>query len=304
MKIDQYLYIIEIADTGSFSQAARNLFVSQPNLSYTVKQLEQKLGYPIFNRTSTGVYPTKEGAELIERFRFLKREHDMIEEMLDKRSVGSRLSLKVATLNMVSAAAAFTDMAGRYHKSRIDFILNDYTTLSEVLANLSKVDLAVIGMITPYVKNVQTMLYNQGIEYHPIAELSIRAMVGPTSPLYGKAETISLEELGQHTLLQITDSSEDPQQSIIHALGLPSRCFGRIRVNNWQTFFRVVQETPVIGLEAVQPEKFSHANSRENLHFMEIQGCDIHWQAGWIKNRRTPLSDIGAEFLELVKELF
>ena len=304
MKIDQYLYIIEIADTGSFSQAARNLYVSQPNLSYTVKQLEQKLGYPIFNRTSGGVYPTKEGAELIERFRFLKREYDMIEEMLDKRSVGSRLSLKVATLNMVSATAAFTTIAERYHTSRIDFILNDYTTLSEVLENLSKVDLAIIGMITPYVKNVQTMLYNQGIEYHPIAELSIRAMVGPSNPMYGKRDSITLDELAQYTLLQITDSSEDPQQSIVHALGLPSRCFGRIRVNNWQTFFRVVQETPVVGLEALAPEKFLGNNGMQNIHFMEIEGCDICWQAGWIKNRRMPISDIDAEFLELVKELF
>lgn len=304
MKIDQYLYILEIADTQSFSQAARNLYVSQPNLSYTVKQLEQKLGYPIFTRTSSGVFPTKEGAELIERFRFLKREYDMIEEMLNKRIVGSRLSLKVATLNVVSAAAAFTNITEQYHRSRIDFILNDYTTLSEVLANLSKVDLAIIGMMAPYVKNVQTMLYNKGIEYHPIAELSIRAMVGPSSPLYGTQTSITLDELAQHTLLQIADSSEDPQQSIVHALGLANRCFGRLRVNNWQTFFRVVQEAPVVGLEAVSPEKFAHNNDVKNLHFMEIEDCDICWQAGWIKNRRMPLSDIDAEFLELVKELF
>ena len=148
------------------------------------------------------------------------------------------------------------------------------------------------------------MLYNQGIEYHPIAELSVCAMVGPNHPFYGKRDSITLDELAQNTLLQITDSSEDPQQSIVHALGLANRCFGRIRVNNWQTFFRVIQETPVIGLESLSPEKFAINNDVKNIHFMEIEGCDIHWQAGWIKNRRMPLSDIDAEFLELVKELF
>ena len=130
-------------------------------------------------------------------------------------------------------------------------------------------------MMAPYVKNVQTMLYNKGIEYHPIAELSIRAMVGPSSPLYGTQTSITLDELAQHTLLQIADSSEDPQQSIVHALGLANRCFGRLRVNNWQTFFRVVQEAPVVGLEAVSPEKFAHNNDVKNLHFMEIEDCDI-----------------------------
>lgn len=303
MTIEQYLYIIEIADTQSFSQAARNLYVSQPNLSYAVKQLEQKLGHPVFHRTSSGVFPTEEGAELIERFRFLKREHDMIEELLDSRRTVSRLSLKVATLNLVSASAAFTTLTERYYKSPIDFVINDYMTLSEVMANLNKMDFALIGLIMPYVKNVQSMLYHQGIEYHPIADVPIYAMVGANNPLYGTCSTIQLDELAKYTLLQITDSSEDPQQSIVHALGLPDRCSGRIRVNNWQTFFRLLQTTSVIGIEAVNPEKFAQVNNVKDIHFIKIEGCDLLWQAGWIKNRRIPLSDIGAEFLRLVQSV-
>lgn len=39
---------------GSASRAAKNLFLSQPNLSSAIKNLEQELGFPIFERTSAG----------------------------------------------------------------------------------------------------------------------------------------------------------------------------------------------------------------------------------------------------------
>ena len=41
MKFDAIFYALEVADAGSFSQAARNLYLSQPNLSYAVRQLEK-----------------------------------------------------------------------------------------------------------------------------------------------------------------------------------------------------------------------------------------------------------------------
>ena len=50
MKFDAIFYALEVADAGSFSQAARNLYLSQPNLSYAVRQLEEDLGVRLFDR--------------------------------------------------------------------------------------------------------------------------------------------------------------------------------------------------------------------------------------------------------------
>lgn len=55
MKLEQLRHIIEVSNTGSFSQAAKKLYMAQPNLSRSVKRLEEELGYSIFLRTSTGV---------------------------------------------------------------------------------------------------------------------------------------------------------------------------------------------------------------------------------------------------------
>ena len=59
LKLEQLSEIIQIANMGSFSEAARVLYISQPNLSRSVKQLEEELGFEIFVRKSDGVVLTE-----------------------------------------------------------------------------------------------------------------------------------------------------------------------------------------------------------------------------------------------------
>lgn len=59
-------YVVEIARCGSINKAAQNLFLSQPNLSSSLKHLEEELHFPIFKRQKSGVELTPEGALLVE----------------------------------------------------------------------------------------------------------------------------------------------------------------------------------------------------------------------------------------------
>lgn len=60
-------YFREIAATGSINEAARRLNMSQPPLSYQMKQLEAELHVKLFERKRTGVTLTKAGQLLYER---------------------------------------------------------------------------------------------------------------------------------------------------------------------------------------------------------------------------------------------
>ena len=55
MEIRQLEYFHEIAATGSIHEAARRLNMSQPPLSYQIKQLEAELNVKLFERTRAGV---------------------------------------------------------------------------------------------------------------------------------------------------------------------------------------------------------------------------------------------------------
>lgn len=58
-------YVYEVYRELSFTRAAQNLFISQPSLSATIKKLENKIGTPIFDRSTSPISLTPCGLEYI-----------------------------------------------------------------------------------------------------------------------------------------------------------------------------------------------------------------------------------------------
>ena len=67
MKLSQLEQILEVAKVGSISQAAKNLYMAQSNLSTSIRQAEKELGVVLFIRNNTGVTLTSHGLEFVDR---------------------------------------------------------------------------------------------------------------------------------------------------------------------------------------------------------------------------------------------
>ena len=65
MTVQQLKYIVTVAETGSITEAAKQLFISQPSLSNAVKEIEKEIGIAIFLRSHAGITLTKEGMEFL-----------------------------------------------------------------------------------------------------------------------------------------------------------------------------------------------------------------------------------------------
>ena len=63
MTIQQLRYIIAVVENGSITEAAKKLYISQPSLSNSIKDIEKEAGITIFIRSRSGIALTKEGAE-------------------------------------------------------------------------------------------------------------------------------------------------------------------------------------------------------------------------------------------------
>ncbi|NHN29722.1 LysR family transcriptional regulator [Paenibacillus agricola] len=74
--LESYRVFYIIAKAGSFSRAAEELYITQPAVSYAIKQLEEKLGGKLFFRTSKGVELTHEGEVL---FRYIEKAYHLIQ---------------------------------------------------------------------------------------------------------------------------------------------------------------------------------------------------------------------------------
>ena len=55
MTLQQLKYVDAVADCGSISEAARQVFVSQPTLTEAIRMLEEELRMAIFTRSSRGM---------------------------------------------------------------------------------------------------------------------------------------------------------------------------------------------------------------------------------------------------------
>lgn len=66
MNIDYNLYkiFLYLYEEKNISKTASKLYVSQPAVSYSLKELETQLGYKLFYRNSKGIEPTEEAKEL------------------------------------------------------------------------------------------------------------------------------------------------------------------------------------------------------------------------------------------------
>ena len=97
MNIQQLRYVVAIANSGTFREAAEKMYVSQPSLSISVRDLEKELGFKIFRRTSSGTFLTRRGMEfyekaqeLVKRFDIFQNQYANPEEEKDEFSIASQ----------------------------------------------------------------------------------------------------------------------------------------------------------------------------------------------------------------------
>ena len=86
MNVLFFKYVIEVERTRSISQAAENLFMAQPNLSKAIKEMEDTLGFNIFERSSKGVIPTMQGKEFLVYARNIVSQLEKIESIAKPNS--------------------------------------------------------------------------------------------------------------------------------------------------------------------------------------------------------------------------
>ena len=111
MTTKQADYCIELSRTQNFSRAAENQFVSQPTFSYQIKQLEEEIGFAIFERSGKGVALTPAGAQFVS---FLAGAREDLKRAIEQgQNFSARYKDGISISLMVRAAICFLPEAMR-----------------------------------------------------------------------------------------------------------------------------------------------------------------------------------------------
>ena len=184
MNIQQLRYVVAIANSGTFREAAEKMYVSQPSLSISVRDLEKELGFKIFRRTSSGTFLTRRGMEFYENAQELVKGFDIFqnqyanpEEEKDEFSIASQhydfLPPTITTFSQrypeyknfrifESTTVQILDEVAQGH-SEIGIIYLNNQNQKGIMQRVEKLGLEVIELI-PF----QTHIYLR--EGHPLAK--------------------------------------------------------------------------------------------------------------------------------------
>lgn len=94
---------VAVADAGGYTAAARALHVAQSSMSRTVLEVEQRLGVPLFERTTRQVRPTTDGEEFLTIARRLLAQFDAALSHFEGYLAGTRGAVSIAALPSLAA---------------------------------------------------------------------------------------------------------------------------------------------------------------------------------------------------------
>ena len=183
-------YVIEVAKAGSISKAASNLYMNQPHLSKTIKDLEENMQIIIFERTSKGVVPTKKGAEFIEQAKSIIMQVDEMEAMYrsyDDKSV--HLDICVPRASYV--ANVFTNYLSminlRDKNIKVNYReTNSFETIKEVYEG--DANIGIIRFFENEEDYFVNLLKTKELEYEKIYQFNYQLLVSNDNPLAHKEE--------------------------------------------------------------------------------------------------------------------
>lgn len=116
MQIQQLTYFVAIAEQGSINKAAEKLFVTQPNLSKAISNLENELKVRIFNRTNKGVALTDEGKKLYQYARTIINQMELIQGLSEKEHAPV---LSIASYPIITMGRLMAKFYNNYHDNRV-----------------------------------------------------------------------------------------------------------------------------------------------------------------------------------------
>ena len=136
MTLQQLKYIVTVAQTGTITEAAGKLYISQPSLTNAIHELEKEMNITIFNRTNKGISVSKEGEEFLSYARQILDQAAILEDKY-KGDNGGRKQYCISTQHYSFAVNAFVDLIKQFGQNEYDFSLRETQTY-EIIEDVAR----------------------------------------------------------------------------------------------------------------------------------------------------------------------
>lgn len=195
ISLDSYRVFYHVAQQRSFTKAAHALYSNQPNVTRTIKNLEQALGCMLFVRSSRSVCLTPEGERLYAHIKIAMEQITIgeTEIMRLKNLESGSLSIGVSEVALrCFLLPVLKEYRNQYPQVRLK-VSNHSTPQAIAALQAGSVDIAFVTMPTEQLHHV---------EIKPLGEYHEAAVAGPAfSELEGK--NLTLAEIAEYPIVSL-----------------------------------------------------------------------------------------------------
>jgi len=182
------------------NEAAKQLFISQPSLSGSIKDLETEIGLEIFKRTSKGITVTPEGEEFLSYARQIADQYRLMESRyIEKKVVKKKFS--VSTQHYSFAVDAFIKMVGQFGMDEYEFAIHEtktYEVINDVKKHKSELG---ILYVNDFNRKIMEKLFKENdLVFTEFFKCNLYVYLWKNHPLADK-KSISIKELEEYPCL-------------------------------------------------------------------------------------------------------
>ena len=184
MNTQYFVYAIEVEKTGSITQAANNLFMSQPTLSKAIKDMEESIGFSVFKRSAKGMVPTQRGLEFLDHAKKIAAQVKKMEQSLQSHDASHQVfSIAIPRVSYIAKALSeYVRSFDNHIDMEIDILEDSAIRVIDQVADGH----FVLGIIRCHVEDEEYFyksLAEKGLQYESIWQSDYMVMMHKNHPL-------------------------------------------------------------------------------------------------------------------------
>lgn len=296
MKLQQLRYVVKVAECGSITEASRRLFVSQPSITASIRDLENEMGVHIFERTNKGVIVSEEGETFLGYARQVLDQADLLEGKY--KGISEQVPhFSVSCQHYSFAVNAFVDVIREFDAARYDFTLREEQT-HEIIEDVAhmKSELGILYLSEHNREVIERMLAANELVFEELFCATPHVFVCADHPLAGRL-SVTLEDLEDYPFLSYEQGSYN---SFYYSEELTSTFERRknIRVRDRATLFNLA-----MGLNGytVCSGVISHELNGPGIISIPLD-VDEYMEIGIITRKNTTFTRYGQAYIDAIRQ--
>ena len=296
MTLQQLKYVITVAETGTITEAAKKLYISQPSLTNAIHDLEKEMNVEIFHRTNKGIDISKEGEDFLGYARQVLEQAAILEDKY-KNGSGGKKQFCVSTQHYSFAVNAFVDLIQQYGQEEYDFSLRETQTY-EIIEDVAKMksEIGILFLNEFNEKVLRKLMKANDLEFHPLFTARPHVFISRRHPLADHT-IITNEELEAYPYLSFEQGEHNSFYFSEEIFSTTERK-KNIRVRDRATLFNLL-----IGLNGytVCSGVIDQDLNGEDIIAVPLQD-ESEMQIGYLTHRRGMRSRLGESYLDALQK--